>query len=135
LPIDHDILDGLNNWKNNVTDKQIEHFQGLLPQLRTGLLTFLEKYDAVISPVTATPAVKHATTFDDIHRLVFVQLPAYVPAIPAGTVRCGVSKGSKNTKPLPIGVQVIGRQYREDMVLALMGVLEQERGGWRRPPL
>ncbi len=89
---------------------------------------------AIISPVVTTPAPKHATTFDDIRRLVFVQLPAYVPAIPSGSVPCGFSNGDANTKPLPIGVQVVGGQFREDVVLALMLALEREFGGWKPPP-
>jgi len=35
---------------------------------------------------------------------------------------------------LPIGVQIIGRPYKEDEVLAVAGVLDQ-KFGWREPPL
>ena len=86
--------------------EQVEAFQLLLPELRRGLLEFLEDYEAIISPVTATPAPSHATTFEDIRRLIFVQLPAYLPAIPSGSVPCGFSDATNETKPLPIGVQV-----------------------------
>ena len=131
--VDRDMMEGLADWAKPYNQDQIEAFQQRLPPLKTGLLTFLQKYDAIISPVTATPAPLHATTFDDIRRLVFVQLPAYVPAIPSGSVPGGFSKGDANQNPLPIGVQVVGRQFREDTVLALMSELEKSLGGWVPP--
>ena len=133
-PIDQDMLRGLRDWHRPYTDAEVNDFQLLLPQLRTGLLTFLCEYDAIISPVTATPAPRHATTFEDIRRLVFVQLPAYLPAIPSGSVPCGMSDAAGDLNPLPIGVQVIARQFREDTVLAVMQALEDEFGGWQPPP-
>jgi Asp-tRNA(Asn)/Glu-tRNA(Gln) amidotransferase A subunit family amidase len=132
-PVDRDMIEGLADWAKPYSKEQVEAFQQRLPPLKTGLLTFLQKYDAIISPVTATPAPLHATTFDDIRRLVFVQLPAYVPAIPSGSVPCGFSKGDKNQNPLPIGIQVVGRRFREDTVLALMSALEKSLGGWVPP--
>jgi Asp-tRNA(Asn)/Glu-tRNA(Gln) amidotransferase A subunit family amidase len=35
---------------------------------------------------------------------------------------------------LPIGVQIIGRPYEEEMVLAVAGALEGARGKWEAPP-
>jgi len=36
---------------------------------------------------------------------------------------------------LPIGVQVVGRPWEEEMVLAVAAKLEEQRGPWRGPPL
>jgi len=36
---------------------------------------------------------------------------------------------------LPIGVQVIGRPYEEELVLAVAEEIEQARGPWQAPPL
>jgi len=134
-PISRDMIRGLAEWRKHFTAQRVVAFQELLPKLKCGLLAFLEKYDALISPVTATPAPKHTTTFHDIWQLVFVQFPAYIPAIPAGSVPCGFSNGDKDNNPLPIGVQVIGRQFREDTFLAIMSRLEREFGGWKSPGL
>jgi Asp-tRNA(Asn)/Glu-tRNA(Gln) amidotransferase A subunit family amidase len=41
---------------------------------------------------------------------------------------------AQTSSGLPIGVQVIGRPYKEDEVLAVASVLDQ-RFGWREPPL
>ncbi|TWU33226.1 amidase [Novipirellula artificiosorum] len=134
-PIDCDMMRGLSAWATPYSKSQVEQFQLRLPELRTGLLSFLREYDAILSPVTATPAPKHATTFTDIRRLIFVQLPAYLPAIPSGSVPCGFSDRTDKSQPLPIGVQVIARQFREDVVLAFMKALEDDLGGWQPPPI
>lgn len=36
---------------------------------------------------------------------------------------------------LPIGVQVVGQPWRDEVVLAVMGWLEGRFGGWQAPPL
>jgi Asp-tRNA(Asn)/Glu-tRNA(Gln) amidotransferase A subunit family amidase len=36
---------------------------------------------------------------------------------------------------LPIGVQIVGRAFEEETVLAVAKALEQELGGFRKPPL
>jgi amidase len=36
---------------------------------------------------------------------------------------------------LPIGVQIVGQPWQEEMVLAVAALIEQECGGWREPPI
>jgi amidase len=36
---------------------------------------------------------------------------------------------------LPIGVQIVGRPWEEELVLAVAAVVERECGGFRRPEL
>jgi amidase len=45
---------------------------------------------------------------------------------PAAVVRAGTSSSG-----LPLGVQVVGRPWREDVVLALIGAIER---AWPPPP-
>jgi amidase len=40
-----------------------------------------------------------------------------------------------SSEGLPIGVQIVGRPWEEEMVLAVAAKLEMERGPWRGPPL
>jgi amidase len=40
-----------------------------------------------------------------------------------------------STEGLPIGVQIVGRPWQEEQVLAVAGALEKECGAWRRPPI
>ncbi len=51
---------------------------------------------------------------------------------PAGVVRAGTS----NEDPgMPLGVQVIGRPWRDDQVIAALAYIERQLGGYRRPAL
>lgn len=48
---------------------------------------------------------------------------------PGVVVRCGSSADGK----LPIGLQVIGAPWREDICLAVASYLESRSGGWKKP--
>jgi Asp-tRNA(Asn)/Glu-tRNA(Gln) amidotransferase A subunit family amidase len=49
---------------------------------------------------------------------------------PGVSVPLGFSPGG-----LPIGVQVIGRPYEDELVLAVAEAIECARGPWQAPPL
>jgi amidase len=49
---------------------------------------------------------------------------------PAAVVRVGTAQDG-----LPIGVQVISKPWREDLVLAIAQTLQRALGGWQPPPL
>jgi amidase len=51
---------------------------------------------------------------------------------PAGVVRAGTSTENPG---MPLGVQIIGRPWREDHVIAALAHIERESGGYRRPSL
>ncbi len=51
---------------------------------------------------------------------------------PAGVVRAGTSTDDPG---IPLGVQVIGRPWREDQVIAVLARIESSFGGYRRPAL
>lgn len=50
---------------------------------------------------------------------------------PVVVVRCGSSEDGR----LPIGLQVVGRPWREDICIAVASYLESRSGGWKRPPI
>ena len=60
-------------------------------------------------------------TYSEVHNLT---------GWPAAVVRGGTSP-----EGLPIGVQLIGQPWREDVVLAAASVVEDALGGWQRPPI
>ena len=94
---------------------------------RSHMLSWLERHDVIICPVCAHPAAPHGA----FERATSSYVKPYnLAGWPAGSVRGGVSLDG-----LPIGVQVVGRPWREDVVLAVMQVLETALGGWQRPPL
>jgi amidase len=98
---------------------------------RSRMLTFMENYDVILCPVCAFPALPHGTWFDDDKFLGFMYTTTYnLTGWPAASVRCGTTADG-----LPIGVQVVGRPWREDVVLAVAAYLEEVFGGWQPPPM
>jgi len=51
---------------------------------------------------------------------------------PAGVVRAGTSKSDPG---LPLGIQVVGQPWRDDVVLAAMAHIEKQTGGWQPPSI
>jgi Asp-tRNA(Asn)/Glu-tRNA(Gln) amidotransferase A subunit family amidase len=41
----------------------------------------------------------------------------------------------RSPEGLPIGVQIVGRPWQEEMVLAVASAIEKECGGYQAPPL
>lgn len=109
-------------------------FAGLLFQLdmfRSAMLSFLEKYDVIVCPANAYPALPHGTTFDEDKLPAFSYTMTYnLTGWPGAVVRGGTSP-----EGLPIGVQLVARPWREDVALAVAQHLESVLGGWQRPPL
>ena len=95
----------------------------------SGMLSFMEDYDAVLSPVWAYPAVPHGAVAEDWPQSSFTH-QYNLSGWPAAVVRAGTS-----TNGLPIGIQVATPPWREDVALSLILRIEQELGGWQPPPL
>jgi amidase len=109
-----------------------EYARGIedMDRFRSRLLGFMQNTDVIICPAHPTPAVRHggsrAPEFGegDSYSVVY-----NVTGWPAAVVRAATSPVG-----LPIAVQVVGRPWREDQVLAVAKVIESEMGGWKRPP-
>ena len=101
-----------------------------LDQYRSDMLGFIQSYDAIVCPTAAIPAPPHGGTFEDVNKNAFFTGPYNVTGWPGTVVRCGTSP-----EGLPIGVQVITRPWREDVSLALAGLLESALGGWQKPAI
>jgi amidase len=107
-------------------------FGGLLfkwDMFRRVMLEFIEKYDVIICPVNAYPALPHGTTFDNLAAFTYTQT-YNLTGWPGAVVRGGTSP-----EGLPIGVQIVARPWREDVALAVAQYIETALGGWQRPPL
>ncbi|MGD8398327.1 MAG: amidase family protein, partial [Anaerolineae bacterium] len=101
-------------------------------------------FDAILCPPYALPALIHGSGNDLIAAASYAW-PYNVTGLPAGTVaatrvqpgeesdrapsRDAADKTARrveeNSAGLPVGVQVVGRHWREDVVLAVMAALEQ----------
>jgi amidase len=102
---------------------------------RSHLLRWFQDADLIVCPAMPQPAVRHGEstaewfgdTYSDVHNLT---------GWPAVVVRGGTAPGGETAAAgLPIGVQLIGRPWREDVALAAARVVEAASGGWQRPPI
>jgi amidase len=105
-------------------------------RLRAALVRWMETTPLIIAPVGATPAFEHDArklliegqalsifrAFGYSQSFNVYDLPAV--CVPAGRSREG----------LPIGVQIVGRPFAEESVLAAALILEKSLGGWQPPP-
>jgi len=105
--------------------------------LRNAFLAKMEKFPILLCPVCAVPAFKHGEREWSVGgRIVeYLKAMAYsqwfnLLGNPAAVVPVG-----KSPEGLPIGVQVVGRPWEEEAVLAVAAKLEDACGGFRRPPI
>lgn len=104
--------------------------------VRAQILRQMEDLPVLLSPVSSEPAFRHGEgnwrsgekecyreTMRFAQWLNFVGFPGM--AVPLGT----------SPEGLPIGVQVIGKPYQEEEVLAVAEAIERGRGPWLAPPL
>jgi amidase len=115
----HPLLDGwlvkLEPYRNETAGAELFAF-------RARMQTFLRDYDAILSPVSAAPALPHGTSIDDRNFRGFSYTMTYnLTGWPAGVVRCGWTASG-----LPIGVQVAAHPWREDVVLSVLCKLADE---------
>jgi amidase len=104
--------------------------------LRSALVKWMNTTPLIIAPVGAVPAFEHharrVKVGDDVlsvfrafnYSRAFNVLGFPSISIPAGRSREG----------LPIGVQIIGRPFEEEAVLAAASIIEESLGGWMQPP-
>lgn len=126
----NDLVDLFRERIKEVPKDELKRLPGLLPVLQRDLLAFMQDYDALLCPACSHPAMKHGTIWDHACEgaVVFTELFSLVGSLPKGVVRCGVSP-----EGLPIGVQVVGAPWRDDVVLGLLAQLEKVFGGWQPP--
>lgn len=98
---------------------------------RGRMLQFLEGYDAILCPPCAFAELPHGASSVGDANSAFSYTYAYnMTGWPAAVVRAGTSSTGQ-----PLGVQIVGRPWREDVVLALARQVEQILGGYQSPPI
>jgi len=111
------------------------HACGERDQLRAEILRQMESVPILISSVSTGPAFKHGEGNwrsgekecyrDTMRHSQWLNLTGF----PGAAVPVGMSN-----EGLPIGVQVIGRPYEDELVLAIAEAIERGRGPWHAPP-
>jgi Asp-tRNA(Asn)/Glu-tRNA(Gln) amidotransferase A subunit family amidase len=106
-------------------------------EVREKILLQMRKYPVLICPTAAVSAFRHGEREWQVDGKTVKYLDAWsycewfnLLGFPAVVVPMGYSG-----QGLPIGVQIIGRPWQEEVVLAVAAKLEKERGPWQAPPL
>ncbi|MFJ5261145.1 amidase [Streptomyces sp. NPDC088387] len=108
---------------------------------RQGWRRFFAEFDAVVCPITPTPAFPHDHNPDGSARRIDIDGVEYpywdqlgwagvatMPGLPATAVPTGLS-----AEGLPVGVQLVGPMYEDRTPLRLAELLEEKIGGFRSP--
>jgi amidase len=112
-----------------LTVSQISDLLFRLDMYRGQMLSFMENYDAIVCPVNATPAMQHGVNMGNIQNFSYT-FTYNLTGWPGAVVRVG-----STPEGLPIGIQIVTQPWREDTALNVAGFLEQEFGGWQKPPI
>jgi Asp-tRNA(Asn)/Glu-tRNA(Gln) amidotransferase A subunit family amidase len=113
----------LNQFMKACTDRDL---------LRAEILRQMQNTPILLSPVSSTPAFRHGegnyapvTGYRDTMRYSqWLNLTGF----PGASVPLGLS-----TDGLPVGVQIIGRPFEDELVLSVAEALETARGPWQPP--
>jgi amidase len=104
-------------------------------EVRNQILAQMQVFPILLCPAAAIPAFRHGERSWVIEGKTVKYLDAWsytewfnLLGNPAAVVPV-----SQSTEGLPIGVQIVGRPWEEELVLATE--LERECGGFRKPPL
>jgi amidase len=99
-----------------------------LDACRSAMLAFMEGFDVILCPVNAQPAkplsaepVSPRGNYTSVYN---------ITGWPVAVVRAGTSP-----EGLPLGIQIVGRPWAEEVVLAAAAQLESKTGGWQKPPI
>jgi Asp-tRNA(Asn)/Glu-tRNA(Gln) amidotransferase A subunit family amidase len=105
--------------------------------LHAKFLAQMRKYPILLCPAAAIPAFRHGERSWKIDGLTVGYLDAWsytewfnLLGNPGAVVPV-----SHSAEGLPIGVQIVGRPWEEEQVLAVAAALEKECNAWRIPPI
>lgn len=105
--------------------------------LRFELAEWMKGTPLIIAPVGAMPAYEKGARKVSVEGQTLSIFRAFTYAqtynvfgLPAVTVSVG-----RTHEGLPVGVQIIGRPFAEEMILAAARAIEERLGGWQPPPL
>lgn len=105
--------------------------------LRASVLEQMRKYPILLCPPAAIPAFRHGERkwMIDGKTVEYLDAWSYTEWFNLLGNPAVVVPVSQSPEGLPIGVQIVGRPWQEEQVLAVADVLEKELGPGRIPPI
>jgi Asp-tRNA(Asn)/Glu-tRNA(Gln) amidotransferase A subunit family amidase len=105
--------------------------------LRATFLAQMRKYPILLCPAAAIPAFRHGERSWKIdgQNVEYLDAWSYTEWFNLLGNPGAVVPVSHSVTGLPIGVQIVGRPWEEEQVLAVAAALEKECGEWRIPPI
>ena len=113
----------LLRWADSTQPKTLDEYSASLEewdQYRSEMLQFIQDFDVILSPAVSTPAPLHGEWRSEQYSFFH---PYNLVGWPAAVVRAGTSP-----EGLPLGVQVVSRPWRNDVVLSVARYLEETLG-------
>jgi len=105
--------------------------------VRERVLLQMRNYPVLLCPTASIPAFRHGEREWQVEGRTVKYLDAWsycewfnLLGFPAAVVPIG-----RSPEGLPIGVQIVGRPWEEELVFAVASVLEDARGEWAQPPM
>jgi len=105
--------------------------------VRTKVLEQMRRYPILLCPPAAIPAFLHGerSWMIDGRLVEYLDAWSYTEWFNLLGNPAAVVPVSQTAEGLPIGVQIVGRPWEEEQILAVASVLEKECKAWRRPPI
>ena len=105
--------------------------------LRTKFLAQMRAYPILLCPAAAIPAFRHRerSWIIDGKSIDYLDAWSYTEWFNLLGNPAAVVPVSQSSEGLPIGVQIVGRPWEEEQVLAVAAALERECNAWRIPPI
>lgn len=106
-------------------------------RVRAELVDWMETTPLLLAPVGAVPAFPHGAHKVSVGEQSISAFRAfsYSQTFNVFDLPVAVVPVSRTAGGLPIGVQIIGRPFAENAVLAAAEIIEQALGGWQPPPM
>ncbi|HET9305029.1 MAG TPA: amidase family protein, partial [Candidatus Sulfotelmatobacter sp.] len=105
--------------------------------LRASFLEQMQKYPILLCPPAAIPAFRHSerSWMIEAKPVHYLDAWSYTEWFNLLGNPAAVVPVSHSAEGLPIGVQIVGRPWEEEKVLAVAALIENECSAWKAPPI
>lgn len=106
-------------------------------ELRAQVFAQMPEFPVLLCPVASIPAFRHGEREWTVEgrRVQYLDAWSYTEWFNLLGNPAAVVPVSHSAEGLPIGVQIVGRPWEEEKILAVAAVIENECGAWRTPPI